>query len=193
METDPTQEFEYLDYALDELEDYLLSDELFWPVTIRPSGGGSFLKLTLGNLLLSLKKLQALSAGRQLTPAQESELRRIEQAVEAVRRKWQVAWETRAGREFKSRFDQWGNLLTDIKKDYERQAPYYQHEVRLRVLLELLEPHADPEDIDGYELDAMDAFLRGMLKQGEFLWDPALKPSFPQDEYWFLYGSLSSE
>ena len=131
METDPTPEFEYLNYALDELEDYLLSGELFWPVTIRPSSGGSFLKLTVGN------------------------------------------------------------LLSDIKKDYERQAPYYQHEVRLRVLLELLQPHADPEDIDGYELAPMDAFLRGMLKRGEFLWDIALKPGFPVDEYWFLWGSLS--
>ncbi len=193
METDPTQEFEYLDYAMDELEDYLLSGELFWPVTIRPSGGGSFLKLTLGNLLLSQKKLQALSAGSSLTPAQETELRRVEQALEAVRSKWQVAWESKAGREFKSRFDQWGNLLSDIKKDVERQAPYYQHEVRLRVLLELLQPQADPEDIDGYDLDAMDAFLSGVLKKGEFLWDPALKPGFPEDEYWFLYGSLRSQ
>jgi len=193
METDPTHEFEYLDYALDELENYLLSDELFWPVTVRPSGGGSFLKLTLGNLLLSLKKLEALSAVRQLTPAQESELRRIQTAFEAVQRKWQVAWEAKAGREFKSRFDQWGNLLSDIKKDFERQAAYYPHEVRLRVLLELLQPHTETNDIDGYELAPMDAFLRGMLKRDAFLWDPALKPGFPEDVYWFLYGRLSSD
>jgi hypothetical protein len=192
MGYDPQQDFEYLQQGLEELEKYLLSDELFWPLMARPTGGGSFLKLTLGNLLFSLLQLEALAAGRHLSPAEEAELRRIELAVEGMQRRWQVAWETKAGREYRSRFNQYANLLRDIKNSPEKQAPYYSREIRLRVLLALLSPHAGEQE--GYDLAQLDAFLRGALtRKTGFIWDPELQPGYPEDAYWYLYGELEQE
>ncbi len=164
MQTDPTSELEYLHHALDELERYLLSDELFWPVLARPTSGGSFLKLTIGNLLLSLKELETLQAGGKLSREEEIELRRIQRVIETTQRRWRVAWEDKASREFKSRFRQWGHVLGDLKKDFEKQAPYYHTEVRLRVLLALLAEYAPATD--GYDLAPLDAFLQNC-------WPPA--------------------
>jgi hypothetical protein len=188
MSVDPAFDLEYLQHALEELERYLLSNELFWPVLARPTSGGSFLKLTLGNLLLSRHRLETLHAGRKLSRREETELRNIQDQIEVIRRKWSVAWEEKAGREFRSRFGQWGHVLSDLKKDFEKQAPYYHTEVRLRVLLELLSEYA-PEQ-DGYDLAPLDAFLRGLLTPARFIWPLELERGFPREEYWFLYGDL---
>jgi hypothetical protein len=188
MHTDSSYHIEYLKHASEELERYLLSNELFWPVLARPTSGGSFLKLTLGNLLFSLHLLETLSEGRKLSRAEESNLRQIEDQIEAVRRTWPVAWEEKARREFRSRFGQWSHVLNDLKKDFEKQAPYYHTEVRLRVLLALL-VEAAPEQ-DGYDLAPLDAFLQGLLAPSRFLWPPELERGFPRDDYWFLYGEM---
>lgn len=192
MAYDPQQDFEYLHHSLEELEKYLLSDELFWPLMARPTGGGSFLKLTLGNLLFSLHQLEALAEGDQLSPADKAALRRTQMALEGLQRRWQVAWENKAGREFRSRFNQYANLLRDIKNAPEKQAPYYSHEIRIRVLLALLFAQAGEQD--GYDLEKLDAFLRGVLKRKTgFIWEPELQPGYPEDEYWYLYGELDPD
>lgn len=188
MSADPTFDLEYLHHALEELERYLLSTELFWPVPARPTSGGSFLKLTLGNLMLSLHRLETLQAGRKLSRSEESDLHNIQDRIETIRRTWPVAWEDKAGREFRSRFGQWAHVLNDLKIDFEKQAPYYHTEVRLRVLLELLSEYA-PEQ-DGYDLAPLDAFLQGLLTPARFIWHPELERGFPREDYWFLYGDL---
>jgi hypothetical protein len=188
MANDPGYELEYLHHALEELERYLLSDELFWPVLARPSEGGSFLKLTVGNLLLSLKKLDTLQQSRKLSRPEEGDLRRIQAEIEATQRRWPVAWEEKAGREFRSRFGQWSHVLSDFKKDFEKQAPYYHSEVRIRVLLALLAKQA-PEQA-GYDLVPLDAFLQGLLTPARFIWPPELEGGFPRDDFWFLYGEM---
>lgn len=191
MSTDPAFELEYLHYALEELERYLLSEELFWPVLARPASGGSFLKLTIGNLLLSLKELETLRAGGKLSRQEEADLRRIQTRIETIQRQWRVAWEQKASREFRSRFRQWGHVLGDLKQDLEKQAPYYHTEVRLRVLLALLTEYAI--DIEGYDLDPLDAILQKMLAPGRFIWEPELERGFPREEFWFLYGDIREE
>ncbi|MBN2045971.1 MAG: hypothetical protein JW757_13195 [Anaerolineales bacterium] len=191
MFASPDYDQEYLHYALEELERYLLSDELFWPVLARPSSGGSFLKLTLGNLLLSLKKQKTLQQGRQLTRLEETELDLIQSEIETVQRRWPVAWEAKAGREFRSRFTQWSHILNDLIKDYRKQAPYYQSEVRLRVLLQILSEHTPGQT--GYDLVPLDTILRGLWSAGRFIWPPQLERGFPRGEYWFLYGELRDQ
>lgn len=188
MSADPKIDLEYLAVGLEELERYLLSGELFWPLMERPSSGGSFLKLTVGNLLFSLKRLEALDAARNLSRSEIAEWEKSARALDAVRRKWQAAWQEKAAREYRSRFRQWANVLRDIKKDFEKQAAYYSHEVRLRVLLDLLQPEAG--EIEGYELEALDAFLKGLLTRSGFIWEVELARGFPEEQYWYLYGEL---
>jgi hypothetical protein len=182
-------DLEYLQIGVEEIEDYLLSEELFWPVTGRPSGGRSFfLKMTIGNLLLSEHRLATLSAGKRLSPSEESEFSRLQRGFETVRSKWRVAWQSKASQEYQTRLKQWMRTLEELKSDRYQNAPYYRNEVRVRVLLELLADQVSQKD--RVNLQVFDTALKKILKAGEFVWQEELAPGFPEDQYWYLYGNV---
>jgi len=167
----------FLEAGIPELQDYLLSDELYWPITAR---GYDLPRLTIGGLLLAQERLDVQGERIDMLLTQ----------LEAVRSKWQVAWETKAGREFKSRLNLWGNYLTDYRQNPEGYADSYPHEVIYRVILELLRNEL-PADLPEREaLYSLDTALRSSLIPGTFIWEPELQPGFPRDVYWFLYGTL---
>jgi hypothetical protein len=181
----------YLATGLGELKNYLLAKELFWPLNLPPSFGKSASpKLTPGNLLLSFTRLNAYSRGNKLDTRQENDLLKLERDFKAQCRKWAVAWEKKVDHEFNSRFRQWGLYLNEVVRDANAHAPYYGTEVRLRVLLELLQdelgqkPEAD--------LTILDGGLRPYFTPGDFIWDEDLAIGFPEEKYWYLYGHTSN-
>jgi hypothetical protein len=168
----------YLEAGIPELEDYLLSDELYWPVSAR---GFDLPRLTIGGLLLAKSRLEARGERIASLLAQ----------LEAVRAKWHAAWEKKAAREFKSRFGLWGNYLSDYRQNPAGQADSYPHEVRNRALLELLQPELPAELPEREALARLDSVLRSSLSPGGFIWEPELRSRFPREAYWFLYGTLT--
>jgi hypothetical protein len=40
------------------------------------------------------------------------------------------------------------------------------------------------------ELISLDQLLRTKLKESNFIWDVHLQNEFPENKFWFLYGSL---
>ena len=115
----------YLEAGIPELGDYLLSKELYWPISAR---GYTLPRLTIGGTLLAQARLEARGE-------------RIESLVmqlDGVRSKWRVAWETKAGREVQARMRLWSNYLADYRHNPEAHADAYPHEVRYRVMLHLL-------------------------------------------------------
>jgi hypothetical protein len=182
---DANYELSYIRASLEELEAYLLSKELFWPV-VTPPHQRPFQKLTLGNLLLSLNKLNGYSEGRQLSTTQRSVYAQLKRDIEEFRQKWTVAWETKATHEYKSRLRQWTHYLNDLNKNEEPHAPYYTSEVRIRVLLELLSEYASEDFQPG--LAPLDVFFRARLHPAEFIWDTDFQSAFPHEQFWFLYG-----
>lgn len=169
----------YLEAGIPDLEQYLLSDELYWPVTAR---GYDLPRLTIGGLLLAKARLEA--RGERI----EALLARLD----AVRSKWRAAWGTKAGREFRSRFRLWNNYLTDYRQNPEGHADAYPHEVGNRVMLQLLLselPSAPPER---EALSRLDSILRASFLPANFIWETGLQPGFPREAYWFLYGKLKS-
>jgi len=186
---DSGYDLEYLNLGLEEIQNYLLSDELFWPVSGRPSGDRSFfLKMTIGNLLLSERRLATLSDQDLLSSANAAEFSKLQRGIKAVQMKWQVAWERKASREHDTRFNQWKKSLEDLRGDRYQNAPYYKNEVRLRVLLELLVEQLS--DKARYDLSPLDKILRQVFKPGEFIWEANLAPGFPKGKYWYLYGGV---
>lgn len=182
----------YLRAASESLKDYLLSNELFWTLNLGSMPGQpSSPKLTLGNLRLAQARLGAHRAAGTLEPDQESDLVHLERKIETLRAKWRSAWEEKAGREFVSRLRQWGHYLDEVGDKPERHAVYYPSEVRLRVLLEVLQGDlgAEPPAEVGL-LPHLDARLRGVFKQGDFTWSPGLAGGFPEGMFWFLYGGI---
>ncbi len=173
-------DLEFYRMGVQELKDYLLSDQLFWPLT------GNLPRLTLGSLLLARERLRAWP----LESALQADGARLSQRMEAVHERWRSAWERKAAWEYRSRLNQWRHFLEDYRREGKGNAAYYPQEVKLRVMLDLLEPHL-PEDSDHSVLPELDKLLRRHFEQGDFVWEPELKDAFPNPPYWYLYGRLA--
>ncbi|MBU2610137.1 MAG: hypothetical protein KJ606_04220 [Chloroflexi bacterium] len=179
----PEQDLAFLRAGIQELTDYLLSGELYWPLT---PGAAGLPRLTIGGLLLAQARLRA---GR-LSPMAQVEMAALEGKIDAVRTKWRSAWERKAGREVHARLELWRNYLSDYRDSPENHAHAYPHEVQWRVMLRLLSDEFvfPPKELDA--LSALDAIVKAHWLPGGFVWEAEMITAFPQQEYWFLYGKL---
>lgn len=189
----PSAEYDlwYLRAGIDQLERYLLSKEIYWPVGVTaPAGEPPYPKLTLGNLLLARQRAQESAK----TPVQRAELNRLIKELGATRARWRVAWGQKAQAEFRARLNLWRHFIEDYRKDPSAHYDRYAHEVGRRVLLQLLEleskdlPKAEQELLAG-----LDEVLKVGIVSGEFIWDKELASGFPRRVYWYLYGQVKKE
>ena len=165
----PAEDRRYLETALPELQTYLLSDTLFYPLT------HPLPRLTVGGLLLAQRRLHAYEDASPL-----------DFRLDTLRTKWRAAWEKKAAQELKTRLTLWHNYLDDCREE-EALLENYAREVRWRVMLALL---AAELPADSSELNALDQRLRAKFRTGGFIWDEALRSEFSQDDFWFLYGKM---
>lgn len=154
----------YLEAGIPELENYLLSKELYYPI------GRNLPQLTLGGVLLSLRRLP------------ENEAARLEVQVDRVHTKWRSAWDTKAGREVRARSELWKNYLAEYPGDPKGTARLYPQQVRYRTMLTLL----------GEASDVMDVYVRSIFQPGDFVWEPEVRDNFSENIFWFLFGTLKS-
>ncbi len=158
----------FLNEALPQLKEYLLSAELYWPL------GGTLPRLTPGAFLLALTRLSV---------TQPSAAQNARRQLELLTEQWRSAWEQKTLRETANRLRLWSAFLTECEETARRQDASYTGEARGRVILQLL-GCASPE------LAALDARLARLFAPGNFIWEAPLMAAFPQPDFWFLYGSL---
>jgi hypothetical protein len=176
----------FLEAGIDQLENYLLSKDIYRPIGIQaPAGSTPYPQLTLGWLLLALIRAQTTSR----TPAQETQLQRLNARLDVIRTNWQTAWRNKSQAEFRARLNLWRDFLEDYRRDPQGNIDRYAYEVVRRVLLHLLQqeaqrlPEADQEALFG-----LDQMLEAIFVPGNFVWDNDLIPGFPESTYWYLYG-----
>lgn len=168
---------------LKDFEQYLKSDIAFWTV------GSDISALTIGGLLFIRRTLSARRT--QLSPAQSAEFDQLESQADVLFQRWPVNIEKKVVREISSRLNVWASAIEEGIDHPTLFADNYPHSVNNRVYLSLLLPlvanlsEADPHR---RHLSILDARLRGILAVGDFIWDAALAPAFPADEFWFLNG-----
>ncbi len=181
-------ELRYLKAGISELETYLLSKELYWPIGVRASRGEKgYPRMTLGNLLLSLVKANALA---KMT-LQKDNLADVTLRIDTIRNDWRSAWGKKASAEFRSRINLWRNYLDEYRQHPESHFDRYAYEVGRRVLLQLLKPDADDvQEAETLLLESLDQYLRAVITPGEFIWDAELLSVFPREDYWYLFGNL---
>lgn len=155
---------QYLSAGVPELENYLLSKELYYPI------GSNLSQLTLGGILLSLARMGAQAA-------------QFEAQVEAVRSKWRVAWDVKSNREVKARDELWVNYLAEYREDPKSGARLYSQNVRYRAMLSLL----------GKAVVDSDVLVKSVFIEGKFVWEEECEPNFPYDTFWYLFGTLRSD
>ena len=184
----------YLKAGVEELEQYLLSAQLCWPVhVVSLAGETPYPRLTPGELLLAREKLRAysLSPGYNdvVSSPIQAEIARLEGDFETIRLKWRTNWGKKAAQDFSARLALWRNFLGEYRKVPDDQAPFYAYEVRSRVILQLLEPEAiDIPDSELVMRKGLDTLLRAILVHGEFIWETAMEAGFPKADYWYLYA-----
>jgi hypothetical protein len=177
----------YVQSTVHELEEYLLSDILFWPITGK---GGKPLpvgetQLTIGNLLLSMKRL---SAAGELSSRALSEATGLTGLVQRVRCQWKSNWDIKANAEINSRLTQWSHYLGEVASEPGWQHGNYSYNIRQRVILELLIGDVEmPLPTEQAYLASLDQRLRSITVPSKFVWNEKLKSGFPDQIFWFLY------
>jgi hypothetical protein len=180
----------YLQEGVAELENYLLSRDVFWPADIRPPAGEpGYPQLTLGGMLLVRQRLNTYDK----TPKQIAQVEKIFSDMDLIRVRWKVAWENKASHSFSVRVKMWRDYIEEYRLLPQDNADRYAYEVRLRAMLTLLKPEVSARSSAEIDLlSILDNYLDNALITGNFIWEPGLQPGFPEDAYWYLYGRLPS-
>lgn len=183
----PSLEYDlaYLQACSGDLEDYLLSNVLYWPISGRPpKDDPPFPRLTLGGILLAQKRVAA--RGEIIPPD-------VAQSLEAVKTRWQSNWERKSDEERGTRRKRWEDFLRSYPSDPAQHARDYSGKVYQRVIIELLTREITTWDVDEPAAVAgLDRILRNVFVSGDFCWDSELSQGFSEEEYWFLYGGLKN-
>ncbi len=174
----PEKDRAFFEAGLQELETYLLSKELYWLSSVHTT---DFTQVTPGVMLLVRERLKGWR-----TPG----LTELSMQMDAVRLKWRSAWDAKASREVRARNELWKDYLAEARHASAESARQYSYQVRLRaILLLLLDELREPSP---ELLTSLDAQLRRIFHAGAFVWDAKLEWVFPQESFWFLYGTLNT-
>lgn len=176
----------YLSSGLSDLESYILSSDLYWPVGVSPPvGEPPYPSLTIGNLLLAHRRLEC----RSIRPEDYLEYNQLNHSLEKFRVQWQHTWGQKVAREFRARLNLWRDFIEDYRADPAGNIDRYSYEVQRRVELEILKSETQavhPQELE--MLKGLDKFLQVVFEQGNFIWEAELISGFASDTYWFLYG-----
>ena len=188
----PSAEYDwnYLEAGLDAMQAYLQSSEVFWPIGIQAARSeNAYPQLSLGGLLLARARLRARDAA-----GGEAGSRPGLQGLAEARARWPVAWERKANAEFPIRLNLWRDFLEEYRQSPAGQSGRYAYEIGRRVQLQLLLPETRNLPPAYLELlSGLDGYHASIFVPGEFAWEAALATGFPQDPYWYLYGSLKKK
>lgn len=167
-----------------EMDDYLRSDVLFWPMR-----KGDLPRLTLGGYLMREHRLLQL---RGLLEMREQERlhKAINQYHEALEEKV-VRLENKAHEELEARLRQWQEYLREAKRGM--SIDYYESSVETRGMIEALviQLRVPPYELDDevpQKVALLDRELRRIWDPGEFIWPQEWKAAYPRERYWWLYG-----
>lgn len=175
---------------LEELEPYLMSQELFWPIG---SMNAQSPKLTIGNLLLTLKTVGARQS--TLNPGQQGRLHQIQTHWNQTSMKWASAISSKAVREMGARLNLWRGFLTDLIEGQDRRY-LYSTEVRNRVLFELLVSLTTDEDASAdlrTTMLSLDGRMQALTQPAPFQWEDFLQADFNRESFPFLYRTTSEQ
>jgi hypothetical protein len=173
-----------------ELENYLKSDILYWPVSEPNPLGSHMPQLTIGALLEALTRAEA---GRMdLLPGQQKELDGVHQQLDRIRAAHPAFYVGKAIHELHSRLTAYQANLADAQR---KTKGLYIQDAHVRAKIYLLEQALGTDmTSELQQLRAqIDQALYEIFVPGDFIWDARLQTAFPKDQCWWLYGHLLEE
>lgn len=153
-------------------------------------GGGTMPSLTIGALLMRLRRLHALEA--TLNDAQRAKLAQIDAKHDEARREWTLHYTEKLEQEAKSRLKAMNAFFEECEDSLRICRNNYQPETLRRTIVHdidevLTELGEHSEDLDR-ALRTVDNKLRRYTEASDFVWAKELEPAYPRDEYWWLYA-----
>lgn len=179
------KDLQILDNFSAQMHLYLPSDILFYPV-------GSGPRLTLGSYLMRQHRLLLLRD--YLDSAEQNTLDHAVGRAQTIFSANLVRFEHHAHEEMDARYRQWREYLRDVNRSGDEYAAYYATSVEPRAMLEALltQFRLPPYQLNSTvpeRLATLDKSLRARWRSGHFVWPEEWQPAYPQDQYWWLYGT----
>lgn len=180
------QDLEILTAMAAEMDSYLMSEVLFWPME-----KGNMPRLTLGGYLMRQHRLVALK--ELLTAEEATQLDAAVSQFNAALVEKIVRFEQRANQELEARLRQWGEYLKDLSRDSGSGGAYYGTAVEPRAMIAALVnklklPPYKLESRVSQQITMYDNNLRRRWQSGDFIWPEDWQPAYPEKAYWWLYG-----
>ncbi|HYO89657.1 MAG TPA: hypothetical protein VER79_13485 [Candidatus Limnocylindrales bacterium] len=171
------------------LETYVLGDQVYGSVGGGFFTGGALPSLTIGALLLRVRRLRARDG--ELSLQRRSELDGIEAEIERVHREWTLHFNQKIEREAASRLKAMGQYFEEMREDPRTGANAYLPEALRRTIIAELAQAIETYGIDPGDLpqriSSTDASLRRYTEPALFIWSSSLEPIYPKQPYWWLY------
>ena len=187
MAEEPATDLAIVKVMADELEDYIIKDELYRTIAVPAAVGTQNLQMTGADLLT---RLYRLNGERQaLAPALQQQVDEVQQRTTQIIYSLRTRFHVRLEREIKARLDTLRWFLDDCLSDRQRCHVEFPFEMRNRQRIEDALKEMDyrlPEELQR-TLHQIDERIRLLAVASSFLWDERLRPLFPADRYWYLY------
>ena len=181
------QNLSFLERIVEEFEHYLLSTQVFWPISHSGITATPLPRLTLGGLSLHLNELAAQKG--QMNPEQVKRYDRLRQELGQYQIKWQATMENKAIQELRARLNLWKAYLSDLEEKPE-WIENYPREVLNRLMIDLLLTitGSDPGLASEVQLIRnLDLRIHDFTVPGKFILDDLLQPVYPQEKFPYLY------
>lgn len=183
----PAEDLAVVREMANELQDYLLGDEVYRTLVVVTFQGEERIQSSCGDLLARLHKLAGQS--KLLSPAQQDELTSIHRRIDATTKIMQDRYYALILREVRARLNSLNWYLDDCDEDRRQCRVQYPFEIRNRQRIhEMVKSLGDklPSDVQA-EIAAVDSRLHEGTGAADFVWDSRVKDVYPRQEYWYLY------
>ena len=173
----------------DHLVPYVYEKELYGSIG-GMFGSGTMPRLTIGALLLHLRRLRALED--KMTPEQQTLLNQIAARNEEVRKEWTIHYNEKLVQEANSRLKMIEQFFADCADEPRTCAGNYAPEALRRTIVQEIVDALDRANQANPDLDRAihktDTQLHRFTAPTDFIWSPSLAAAYPPDHYWWLYA-----
>lgn len=173
---------------LDEIESFLLSADIFWPLAKRSKPDlPPYPRLSTGGLLMTQD--ESLAQEDDMNSDQKVRHKKLQRQWNGVLNKWRSALGRKSEREMGMRLNLWRAYLSDLEEgsashfDYHRETRNRVQFTRLRTLTASSSKTLKMEKT----IRSLDARLLNLTIASEFIWDDRLRETYPEENFGFLY------
>lgn len=184
---EPVEDLLIAEAMAQELEDYLVKDDLYRTIIVNLPRGDQKLQVTGGDLLTRLHRLKAVR--EELSPDLQARLDAVETSARETIYSLRSRFHDRLRREMKARLDSLKWFLDDCTAEPNRCRAEFPFEMRNRQRIEeILKEVGDTLSPElQTQLQGIDHRIRIVTRASDFIWDKRLQPVFPPQPYWYLY------